>query len=104
MPGLGHSKTGINLFEATANALMNYKAFQDKFIRRLLNMPRVGTPRSIIQIDSGMLLMKWRIAARKLQATNKIMTKDDDNINKRTLRNKIILRLWNFEPDLAGDN
>ena len=34
-------------------------------------------------MDIGMLKMKWRIAERKLQFTNKLRTKDDNNVAKK---------------------
>ena len=40
-----------------------------------------------------MFMMKWRIAERILQFTNKLRTKDTNNIAKRTLDNEVILGL-----------
>ena len=87
MAYMRNSKTAITLFEAQvipsllfnseswiriSDAHLNtLQAFQDGFISRLLHY--------IIRMDSGMLLMKWIIAAKNLQFTNKIRTKDDDS-------------------------
>ena len=76
--------------------LNTLQAFQDTFISRLLHVPivpRAGTEKSLIRMDSGMLMMKWRIAERKLQFTNKLRTKDDNNIVKRFLNDEVILGL-----------
>ena len=102
MAGMGNSKT-ITLFEADVipSLLFNCKSwigindthlntlhsFQDAFISRLLHLPRAGTAKSLIRMDSGMLKMRWRIAERKLQFMNKLRTKDNNNIAKRTLNN-----------------
>ena len=98
MAGMGNSKAAITLFEAQVipsllfnceswigindTHLNTLQAFQDAFISRLLHLPRAGTAKSLIRMDSGMLMMKWRIAERKLQFTNKLRTKDDNNIAK----------------------
>ena len=37
--------------------------------------------------------MKWRVGERKLQFKNKIRTKDNDNVTKRTLNNEVTLGL-----------
>ena len=48
-----------------------------------------------------MLMMKWRIAERKLQFTNKLRTKDDNNIAKRTLNNEVILGLKGLKSECS---
>ena len=50
-----------------------------------------STPKAILHWDSGMEMMKWRIARRKLLFLKKIMTKEDSNICKRSILNETIL-------------
>ena len=66
--------------------------FQDKFVRKLLRLPP-STPKAIIHWDSGLKLMKWRIAEMKLLFFRKIMLKDDSNITRRALMNETFMGL-----------
>ena len=99
MAGMGNRKAAITLFKAQVipslifnceswiginNTHLNtIQAFQDAFISRLLHLPRAGTAKSLIRMDSGMIMMKWRIAERNLHFTNKLRTKDNNNIAKK---------------------
>ena len=51
--------------EITDTHIPDLQNFQDKFVRKLLRMPP-STPKDIIHWDSGLKLMKWRIAKKKL--------------------------------------
>ena len=100
MGGLGNSTIAFRLFEAqiipallhnaeswigiTDKIIKDLQDFQDKFIRKVLQLP-TSTTKAIYQWDSGMLSMKWRIALKKLLFVNKIMQKDHTNIAMRTL-------------------
>ena len=46
-------------------------------------------------------MMKWRIAERKLQFTNKLRTKDANNIAKGTLENEVILGLKGLKSECS---
>ena len=52
--------------------------FQDKLIKKLLRLPP-STPKAILHWDSGIKLMKWRIAEKKLLFFSKIMLKEESN-------------------------
>ena len=100
MGGLGNSTIAFRLFEAqiipallhnaeswigiTDKIIKDLQDFQDKFIRKVLQLP-TSTTKAIYQWDSGMLSMKWRIALKKILFVNKIMQKDHTNIAMRTL-------------------
>ena len=56
----------------TDKIIKDLQDFQDKFIRKVLQLP-TSTTKAIYQWDSGMLSMKWRIALKKLLFVNKIM-------------------------------
>ena len=72
MAGMGNSKTGITLFEALVilSLLFNceswiginethintLQSFQDPFISRLLHLPMIGTAKSLLRMDGGMML------------------------------------------------
>ena len=78
----GSSRALIKLFEAqvipallfnceswigiTEIQINDLQGFQDKFIRKLMHLP-TSTPKAILHWDSGMEMMKWRLARRKLQ-------------------------------------
>ena len=49
---------------------------------------------AILHWDSGMEMMKWRIAKRKLQFLKKIMAKEDSNLCKRSLLNEYYSRYF----------
>lgn len=67
--------------------------FQERFIRRVLRLPD-STPKAILQHDTGMWPMEWRIKLKKLVFVNKIMKKSDSNIAKNILSMDI---LYNFK-------
>ena len=50
-----------------------------------------STPKAILHWDSGMEMMKWRIAKRKLLFLKKMMTKENSNLCKRSILNETIL-------------
>ena len=103
LAGMGNSKTAITLFEAQVvpavlfncesgiglnkNHINALQSFQDAFICRLQHLPRMGMPKSLVRMDRGMMLMKYRVAERKLQFLNRIRTKDNENMAKRTINN-----------------
>ena len=100
MGGLGNSTIAFRLFEATIIPALLHNAeswigitdsiikdlqdFQDKFIRKVLRLPK-STTKALYQWDSGMVSMKWRIALKKLLFVNKIMQKDHTNLARKTL-------------------
>jgi len=102
----GSSMAGIRLFEATVIPALLFnceswigitelqinelQGFQDKFIRKLMHLP-TSTPKAILHWDSGMEMMKWRIAKRKLLFLKKMMTKENSNLCKRSILNETIL-------------
>ena len=104
----GSSRAAIRLFEAqvipallfnceswigiTETQINELQGFQDKFIRKLMHLP-VSTPKALLHWDSGMEMMKWRIAKRKLLFLKKIMAKEDSNLCKRSLLNEAILNI-----------
>ena len=47
------------------------------------------------------MLMKWRVAERKLQFTNKICTKNNDNVAKRTINNEVILGIKGLKHECS---
>ena len=73
---LFNSESWIGITNTHISDLQN---FQDKFVRKLLRLPP-STPKAILHWDSGMKLMKWRIAEKKLLFVRKIMLKEDSNI------------------------
>ena len=110
----GSLRAAIRLFEAqvipallfnceswigiTAVQINELQGFQDKFIRKLMHLP-TSKPKAILYWDSGMEMMKWRIAKRKLQFLKKIMAKEDSNLCKRSILNETILGIegWGHE-------
>ena len=100
MNGNGNSLAAFNLYEAqvipallfnseswieiTDTHIPDLQNFQDKFVRKLLRMPP-STPKAILHWDSGMKLMKWRIAEKKLLFYRKIMLKEERNITRKAL-------------------
>ena len=102
----GSSRAAIKLFEAqvipailfnceswigiTETQINDLQGFQDKFVRKLMHLP-TSTPKAILHWDSGMEMMKWRIARRKLLFLKKVMAKEDSNPCKRSLMNETIL-------------
>ena len=52
-----------------------------------------STPKAILHWDSGMKLMKWKIAKKKLLFFRKIMLKEESNITRRALMNETFMGL-----------
>ena len=75
------SESWIGLTDTHISDLQN---FQDNFVRKLLRLPP-STPKAIVHWDSGMKLMKWRIAEKKLLFFRKIMLKLTVNTICRSL-------------------
>ena len=86
---LFNSESWIGLTDTHISDLHN---FQDKFVRKLLRLPP-STPKAILHWDSGLKLMKWRIAEKKLLFFRKIMLKEDSNITRRALMNEMFMGL-----------
>ena len=59
-------------------------------MRKLLRLPP-STPKAIIHWDSGLQLMKWRIAEEKLLFLRKIMLLEERNITRRALLNETFM-------------
>ena len=51
----------------------------------------ISTPKALLHWDSGMEMMRWRIAKQKLLFVRKLMLKKDSNICKRAVMNETIL-------------
>ena len=113
----GSSRTAIKLFEAqvipallfnceswigiTEGQINDLQNFQDKFLRKLMHLP-ISTPKAILHWDSGMEMMRWRIARQKLLFLRKIMLKDNDNICKRAIINETILEAEGLGHECRG--
>ena len=76
----------------TDSHISDLQNFQDKFVRKLFRLPP-STPKAIIHWDSGLKLMKWRIAEKKLLFFRKIMMRDESNITRRALMNETFMEL-----------
>ena len=76
----------------TNTHISDLQNFQDKFVRKLLRLPP-STPKAILHWDSGMKLMKWRIAEKKLLFVRKIMMKEESNIARKALLNETFMGL-----------
>ena len=66
--------------------------FQEKFIRRVLRLAH-SVPKVMLEYDTGMPPMKWRIAQKKLICVNKIMAKPFDNITRQVLMQESINKI-----------
>ena len=96
MGGLGNSTIAFRLFEATIIPALLHNAeswigitdsiikdlqdFQDKFIRKVLRLPK-STTKALYQWDSGMVSMKWRIALKKLLFVREAFKKKKSKIS-----------------------
>ena len=58
--------------------------FQDRFCRRVFQV-HVSTPKAILNYDSEMLPMKWRVAIKKISCVKKIMLQRFDNLARKAL-------------------
>ena len=95
MASLGESRSAFKMFEAMVIPALLFNAetwigfnekhekllqdFQDNFVRRVLQVP-ASTPKAILQYDSGMITMKWRVAEKKILFVNKLMMKGNQNL------------------------
>ena len=83
IPALLHnSESWIGI---TKKHLQMLQKFQDRFIRKVLRIP-LSTPKAIMQYDTGLWPMDWRIKYRKLNFVSKIMLKPSSNITQNVLR------------------
>ena len=105
MSGLNKGSIAFKLFDAqiipcllhnseswigmTKKHLEVLQKFQDKFIRKVLRIP-LSTPKAIMQYDTGLWPMEWRIKYRKLNFVRKTMLKPDSNIAKKVLHNEML--------------
>ena len=97
---LGGANTAFKLYEAQIIPTLLYNCeswisiddshlkllqdFQERFIRRILRLAN-SVPKVMLEYDTGMPPMKWRIAQRKLIFVNRIMAKPADNITRKVL-------------------
>ena len=58
--------------------------FQERFIRRILRLLN-SVPKVMLEYDTGVPSIKWRIAQRKLVFVSRIMAKSADNITRKVL-------------------
>ena len=86
---LFNSESWIGIRDTHISDLQN---FQYKFVKKLLRLPP-STPKAILHWDSGMKLMKWRIAEKKLLFFMKIMLKEESNITRKALLNETFMGL-----------
>ena len=86
---LFNSESWIGITDTHISDLQN---FQDKFVKKLLRLPP-STPKAILHWDSGMTLMKWRIAEKKLLFFRKIMLKEERNITRKVLLKEMFMGL-----------
>ena len=63
--------------------------FQDKFVRKVLRIPD-STPKAIMQYDTGMWPMEWRIKYKKVNFVSKTMRKPITNITRKVLIQEFI--------------
>ena len=66
--------------------------FQERFIRRILRLAN-SVPKVMLEFDTGMPPMKWRIAQRKLIFVNRIMAKPVNNITRKALMQETIHKI-----------
>ena len=108
MSCLGGANTAFRLFEAQIiptllhnceswisiddSHLKMLQEFQEKFIRRVLRLAH-SVPKVMLEYDTGMPQMKWRIAQKKLICVNKIMAKPIDNITRQVLMQESINKI-----------
>ena len=108
MGGLRKGNVAFNLFEAQIiPALLHnceswieidhkhielLQKFQERFIRRVLRLPD-STPKAIMEHDTGMWPMEWRIKYKKLLFVDKIMKKDSTNITRKILSMEFLYNL-----------
>ena len=108
MGSTGNALPAIKLFEAqvipallhnseswidiTETHIADLESFQEKFIRKLMRLAP-STPKAILHWDSGLKLMRWRIAEKKLRFLMKLMDKEGLNIAKCAVLNEVILGL-----------
>ena len=104
MGGLGNSTTPFKLFEATiipallhnceswigfnASHAKLLQKFKDDFVRKVMRLADL-TPKAIINLDIGLQQMNGRVAYKKLVFVQKIMCKDENNIVKKVIQEKI---------------
>ena len=103
MGGLNKGNVAFRLFEAqiipalihnaeswisiTKKHIKDLQIFQDNFIKRVLRLPK-SNPNAILQHDTGMWPMEWRIKYKKLCFVSKIMQKPTNNICRQVLLNE----------------
>ena len=75
-----------------AKHIKELKRIQNKFVRRLLHLPHSVT-QAILDWDTGMWPMEWRIKERKLNFVRQILLKDNENIAKKTLEQEMAIGL-----------
>ena len=108
MGGLRNSNIAFKLFESLVvqpllhncawwigieeKHIKELQKFQNKFVRRVLHLPHSVT-QAILDWDTGMWPMEWRIKERKLNVVIQILLKDIENIAKKTLEQEIAIGL-----------
>ena len=90
IPALLHnSETWIDI---TETHIADLESFQEKFIRKLMRLAP-STPKAILHWDSGLKLMRWRIAEKKLRFLMKLMEENGLSIAKVAVLNEVLLGL-----------
>ena len=108
MSCLGGANTAFKLYEAQILPPLLYNCeswisiddshikllqdFQERFIRRILRLAN-SVPKVMLEFDTGMPPMKWRIAQRKLIFVNRIMAKPVNNITRKALMQETIHKI-----------
>ena len=86
IPALLHNcESWISLDDSHIKLLQE---FQEKFVRRLLWL-HSKIPKVLLEYDTGLEPMKWRIAYRKLNFLRKIMAKPSENITKNIILEEV---------------
>ena len=108
MSCLGGANTAFKLYEAQILPPLLYNCeswisiddshikllqdFQERFIRRILRLAN-SVPKVMLEFDTGMPPMKWRIAQRKLIFVSRIMAKPVNNITRKALMQETIHKI-----------
>ena len=116
MSCLGGANTAFKLYEAQILPPLLYNCeawisiddghikllqdFQERFIRRILRLAN-SVPKVMLEFDTGMPPMKWRIAQIKLIFVNRIMAKPADNITQKVLIQESINKIKDLATELC---
>ena len=90
IPSLLHnSESWIGI---TKKHIKMLQKFQDEFIRKVLRLPS-STPKAIMNYDSGLWPMEWRIKYKKLNFVRSLMLKPGTNLTKKVLKQELLHKI-----------